>query len=83
MPLFFDLYMRPGAIYWAKRVGTTTNANTGKPEPAVALDINYFTFDFNYLPPTNIFQKVDPTIYDQTLIDFQNSDACFVRCVDR
>ena len=78
MPLFYDLYMRPGAIYWAKQIGTAVNANTGKLEPSVALDINYFTFDFNYLPPTNIFQK---EVWNGN--DFQNSDACFIRCVDR
>lgn len=78
MPLFYDLYMRPGAIYWAKQIGTAVNANTGKLESSVALDINYFTFDFNYLPPTNIFQKEVSNGND-----FQNSDACFIRCVDR
>ena len=41
-PLFYDLYMRPGAIYWAQKLGGT-HVDAGK---MIALDINYFNFDF-------------------------------------
>ena len=57
-PLFYDLFRRPGAIYW---IDKETNQKLG-------LDINYFTFDFNSIDATNIF-------------DSDDSDACFVRCV--
>ena len=40
-PLFHDIYMRPGAVYWYRTRGGTI------PEgPHVGWDINYFTFDF-------------------------------------
>lgn len=72
MPLFYDLYMRPGAIYWAKEYGKANDPDNGIVDVAsIALDINYFTFDFNYLPPANIFDNSG------------NSSACFIRCVDR
>lgn len=38
-PLFYDLFMRPGALYWLER------KNNGQTN----LDINYFTFDFNVM----------------------------------
>ena len=57
-PLFYDLFRRPGAIYW---IDKETNQKLG-------WDINYFTFDFNSIDATNIF-------------DSDDSDACFVRCV--
>ena len=41
-PLFYDLYMRPGAIYWTEDV-----TGTGIWGTTVGWDINYFTFDFN------------------------------------
>ena len=34
--------MRPGAIYWAQKLGGT-HVDAGK---MIALDINYFNFDF-------------------------------------
>ncbi len=69
-PLFYDIYMRPGAIYWINRqVNTKDNIPAGKEEvgegDAIGWDFNYFTFDF--FPITTI---VAP-------------DACFIRCVDK
>ena len=66
-PLFYDLYMRPGAIYWLQR--KEVNVRNGD-EDAVGWDINYFTFDFNYISSSNVFSG-------------DNSDACFVRCVEK
>lgn len=66
-PLFYDLYMRPGAIYWLQR--RVSNVRNGD-EDAIAWDINYFTFDFNYIATSNVFSD-------------NNSDACFVRCVEK
>lgn len=43
-PLFYDLYMRPGAIYWLSE----------KEGSVLGWDINYFTFDFNHIDASNI-----------------------------
>lgn len=49
-PLFYDLYMRPGAVYWTEDVtGVGTWGTT------VGWDINYFTFDFNRIYQANVF----------------------------
>ena len=40
-PLFHDIYMRPGAVYWYRTRGGTIPSG-----PYVGWDINYFTFDF-------------------------------------
>ncbi len=64
-PLFYDLYMRPGAVYWIKEAvgsGGVWGTNVG-------WDINYFTFDFNKITQANVFNG-------------NNSDACFIRCVE-
>ena len=46
-PLFYDIFRRPGAVYWwNNKVGSM-----------VAWDINYFTFDFNSLDDGNVFPK--------------------------
>lgn len=68
-PLFYDLYMRPGAIYWLDK-NTTVWRNGSKIDNIIGWDINYFTFDFNFMPFSNVF------------VDGINSDACFVRCID-
>lgn len=49
-PLFYDLYMRPGAIYW-----TGNTEGTGLWSRVVGWDINYFTFDFNRIYQANVF----------------------------
>lgn len=66
-PLFYDIYKRPGAIYWF-------NAEVAKgwvPQlegNALGWDINYFSFDFNFIDTGLLIRK-------------EGSDACFVRCV--
>lgn len=66
-PLFYDIYKRPGGIYWLntqipKDLFTPTDG------PSLGWDINYFSFDFNFISNSN-------------LIKSDGSDACFVRCV--
>ena len=46
-PLFYDLFRRPGAVYWLN--------NKVDPGSKIAWDINYFTFDFNSLDKANVF----------------------------
>ena len=73
-PLFYDLFMRPGAVYWLdKRVdGVNVKADTelyieGAETNAVGWDFNYFTFDFFPISSSSV----------------QNGkNACFVRCVE-
>lgn len=75
-PLFFDLFRRPGAIYWlnnvADRRNDTTFPKTGNTyagdedlNQVAAWDFNYFTFDFYPLGASNLGN---------------GNDACFVRC---
>ena len=42
-PLFYDLYMRPGAIYWLQQIYPP--GRDGESD-IMAWDINYFSFDF-------------------------------------
>lgn len=49
-PLFYDLYMRPGAAYWLNRM-----YNSPRSKNIIAWDFNYFTFDFNLLPMVNVY----------------------------
>ena len=65
-PLFYDLYMRPGAIYWFDR--QTNISGVGE---VIAWDINYFTFDFDYMSKQRV-----------THINKWHNDACFIRCVE-
>lgn len=42
-PLFYDVYMRPGAIYWLSHYVKAEKPGDGN---ATGWDFNYFTFDF-------------------------------------
>lgn len=42
-PLFYDVFMRPGAIYWVSNFVTANAPGDGN---ATGWDFNYFTFDF-------------------------------------
>lgn len=50
-PLFYDLYMRPGAAYWLKELG-------GPSSDIIGWDFNYFTFDFNNLAVSNLIHDI-------------------------
>lgn len=66
-PLFYDIYKRPGGIYW---LNAEIPQNNFTPTDGVSLgwDINYFSFDFNFISKGNLIRS-------------DGSDACFVRCV--
>lgn len=66
-PLFYDIYKRPGGIYW---LNAEIPQNYFTPTDGVSLgwDINYFSFDFNFISKDNLIRS-------------GGSDACFVRCV--
>lgn len=85
MPLFYDLYKRPGAIYWSCKIGngiyvddiTVSKDNLG-------LDINYFTFDFNNISARSLYGGPNRDMSKNPPVDNPNTfDACFIRCVDR
>lgn len=72
-PLFYDLFMRPGAIYWLDKQVTQSNNSTlaalkGAEVDALAWDFNYFTFDFFPISASSVNT---------------GADACFVRCVEK
>lgn len=75
-PLFEDIYMRPGAIYWCERYEKprpNSGNETDQQNPAKSfLDINYFTLDFN----TGGMEPLEEGETDKT------SSACFIRCVE-
>lgn len=50
-PLFYDLYMRPGAIYWLEKQAKATDNND-----VIGWDFNFFTFDFNKIDTGNVFK---------------------------
>lgn len=69
-PLFYDLWLRPGAIYW---LGSQSYTNLGLGDGYqnyLGWDINYFTFDFYGFMTNDLF-------YTDT-----HCSACFVRLVD-
>lgn len=66
-PLFYDIYKRPGAIYWLN-AEIPQNQLTPTDGPSLGWDINYFSFDFNFISTSNMIRP-------------SGSDACFVRCV--
>lgn len=74
MPLFYDLYMRTGAIYWAKESYNLEGDKVLPKGSYLGLDINYFTFDFNGMSSSSLHGNGDGAY---------QSDACFIRCVDR
>ena len=65
-PLFYDLYRRPGAVYWSR--DWYKNGNTGF-SMSCALDMNFFTMGFEG------FQNA-------AAANPETSDACFLRLVD-
>lgn len=66
-PLFYDIFRRPGAIYWLNQQ-IDKNLLTPTDGPSLGWDINYFSFDFNFISTGNMIRG-------------GGSDACFVRCV--
>ncbi|MCM1163407.1 MAG: hypothetical protein NC339_04080 [Muribaculaceae bacterium] len=73
-PMFYDLYRREGAVYWANATGSYTGYTD-----RTSLDINYFTFDFNPLGTEPFFGSGVKAEYDNNR-DY-GSDACFIRLV--
>ncbi len=75
-PLFFDIFRRPGAIYWLESNHPTNDIGAGGNPNNVGWDFNYFTFDFFPISKSNVFRGTGPWSSDYTY-----SDAVFIRCV--
>ena len=71
-PLFYDLFRRPGAIYYSRYKATGIVMSDGTYEGGnantvcIGLDMNYFSFDFNCISESNVTS---------------GASACFLRCV--
>lgn len=68
MPLFYDLYMRKGAIYYAQKMMSATEVTGVLSADAIGLDMNFFSFDVNLITKANVKG---------------GADACFLRCVGK
>lgn len=74
-PLFYDVYRRPGAIYWLQKEVDGRQDTEKYPEfkdeslaRVTGWDFNYFTFDFYPIGETNMSN---------------GHDAVFIRCVQK
>lgn len=76
-PLFHDLYMRRGAIYWSKMFATGIDASGVQADNGAGLDLNFFTFDVSIVWRSNIQKNSQWS----GSIEPEHLDACFVRCV--
>lgn len=83
-PLFYDLYRRPGAIYWLKELVDVTGRAEDDYQRALGWDFNYFSFDFNLISAGNIINNGAwaPVGQPSNPGDPNTSNACFVRCVE-
>lgn len=80
-PLFWDLYRRPGALYWmawgpAGGNYITGNGANGNVSGGSCLDINYFNFNFAWASP------IDLGIVWNSKPDPSGSDAILIRLVE-
>lgn len=82
-PLFFDVYRRPGAIYWCNSITRDKNGNLVNKYPGKAgafLDVNYFTFDFDI--GNNEVLEGGSSDGATTTGESGESSACFIRLVE-
>lgn len=76
MPLFYDLYRRKGAIYWARAEGNGYDIGSeADVATSIGLDINFFNFDVNSISVGSVIKN---TQWGGTRNN-KTSDACFVR----
>ncbi len=71
-PLFYRLYLSPGAIYWVNEKGDVDGTAT------YSRDMNYDSFNFNGFT-TNSYDGGAVGVPDGQSVG--GSDACYVRCV--
>ena len=75
-PLLWDIYRRPGALYWMAWVGSSPNATMGTANNGSSLDMNYYSFNFAWNSHVNLglvwTSGADPS----------GTDAIFIRMVE-
>lgn len=91
-PLFYDIFRRPGAVYWLDAAYDFHNAPEtqllegeprddnfvykGTPNKAMGWDFNYFSFDYYPIASGDVYGPNAGTT------GTNYSDACFIRLVD-
>ena len=70
LPFFYDLYRRPGAVYWCRTRENTSNGSVSDIRKSSAFDMNFFTMGFEGFENGACLSG-----------NGQNSDACFIRLV--
>lgn len=78
LPLFYDLFQRNGAIYWACKVSSVHPAIGNFTQAGIGLDMNFFTFDVNLITSSNVIKNGQ---FNGGNDDIKNADACFIRCI--
>ena len=74
-PLFYDLYKRPGAVYWCKLCRSLPDNNPDK-KYSSAFDFNYFAYGFEGFS-NDALGYIGKAIQ----LDGTHSSACFLRTV--
>lgn len=76
-PLFYDLFRRPGAVYWCRdRIDTPASGSVGIYKSS-AFDINYFTMGFEGFDNGSANKNTNAGGVDKAY----NSDALYIRTV--
>ncbi len=76
-PLFYDLWRRPGAIYWLASPHTINLGAGDGTQTYLGWDINYFTFDYFGFMAADLFLDSGASGTGN-----YNTSACFVRMVN-
>lgn len=76
-PLFHDLFMRKGAIYWSRQIAPAIDVAGVGWTNGIGLDMNFFTFDVNMISRGNVQKNGQWS----SSTNPEHLDACFVRCV--
>lgn len=75
-PLLWDIYRRPGALYWMAWVAASPTATMGTANNGSSLDINYYSFNFAWNSPVNL------GLVWTSGADTSGTDAIFIRMVE-
>lgn len=78
LPLLYDLYRRPGAIYWCNEMKEGEVLGNGQAKDCVAWDFNYITFDFF---PSSKEMVLTITKENGKVTRLTPTDALRIRCV--
>ncbi len=83
LPLFWDMWKSPGAIYWLseqKNIKLVTGESNDAAQNYLGWDINYMTFDFFGYTTGDL--QGSATIPEGSPAGSTDTSACFIRLVD-